>query len=146
MPDSGLARLYTPNILSLAVELAIYPLAADFQWRGDARSRTCGSEVVFACNVNGDGGIADFGLQAKACAIGQAAASLFARGAKGRTGSDIGRTVHSLEIWLAGTDDLPDWQGLEILQPAREHRGRHDAILLPWKAALAALSNSGQPR
>jgi len=31
--------------------------------------------------------------------------------------------------------------GLAVLAPAREHAGRHGALLLPWKAACMALSS-----
>jgi len=36
---------------------------------------------------------------------------------------------------------LPDWPGLDAIEAARAFPGRHGAMLLPWQAALAALSS-----
>jgi hypothetical protein len=51
-----------------------------------------------------------------------------------------------LERWLAGEGDLPAWSGIGALAPARDHPGRHGALLLPWKAACEALSQAAPAR
>ena len=146
MPQSGLAKLYTPEILALAVELSKYPLRDGFALRGEARSRSCGSSLEFGCDIGEGGSIREFGLRVTACAIGQAAAALFARDVGGRTTSDLARTAEAVEAWLIGSAPIPLWKGLDTLRPAIAHPGRHGAILLPWKAALAALSKPEAPR
>ena len=132
-------KLYTPELLALAVELAQHPLTEDLIQRGEARSRSCGSTVSVGLATGADGAIERFGMQVAACAVGQAASALFARDAIGRTAGDIERAEHAIDAWLAG-GTITDWPGLEAIAPARDHPGRHGAILLPWRAARDALS------
>lgn len=137
----GGAVLYTPEILALAVELADYPLIDQPALRGEAVSRVCGSKFAVALSNAPDGRITKIGARVSACAIGQAAAALFLRAAQGRDAEAIGAALSEIEIWLAGEGELPAWPGIEQLASARPYTARHAAILLPWKAALAALSN-----
>ena len=141
MAAAGAARLYSPAILALAVSLADYPLTADHPRTGESRSRTCGSTVTVAFECDAAGAITRTGLQVRACAIGQAAAALFAQGAAGKTGADLSEVLAGLERWTSGEGSCPDWPGLEVLEPAIAYPARHGAILLPWKAAIAALGN-----
>lgn len=137
----GGAVLYTPEILALAVELAHYPLSTDLALRGEAFSRICGSRVAIGLCQGANGDIARIGARVSACAIGQAAAALFLRSAAGRSEAEIARELAAIEGWLGGEDERPAWPGVGQLAAARRHTARHPAILLPWKAALAALSN-----
>ena len=137
----GGALLYTPEILALAVELANYPLDHELEQRGEAVSRVCGSKLAVALSTRSDGSIARIGARVSACAIGQAAAALFLLAAQGRDAEAIASALSEIELWLAGSGDLPLWPGIEALASARPYAARHPAILLPWKAALAALSN-----
>ena len=88
-----------------------------------------------------DDRIEDIGARVTACAIGQSAAALFLRAARGKGAAELAAALTAIEDWLAGEGDLPDWPGIAILEPARSYTARHAAILLPWKAALAAPSN-----
>ncbi|WP_095010903.1 iron-sulfur cluster assembly scaffold protein [Tsuneonella mangrovi] len=135
------ASLYTPELLALAVSLADYPLSPDLPLTGSARSRTCGSTLTMALECDASGRIVRLGMQVAACAVGQAAAALFAAKAAGADRSHIAATLAEFESWLAGEGDLPDWPGLAPLVPARTYPARHGAMVLPWKAALDALSN-----
>jgi NifU-like protein involved in Fe-S cluster formation len=138
--------LYSPALLGLAVELAEYPLADDLALRGEARSRSCGSTLVLGCTTDDEGAIAELGMRVSACAVGQASAAIFAREAHGRDAASLERTLEGLDGWLAGSGERPDWPGLEALEPALPHAGRHEAIRLPWRAALAALSKRAPAR
>ncbi|WP_347303942.1 iron-sulfur cluster assembly scaffold protein [Croceibacterium sp. TMG7-5b_MA50] len=133
------AKLYTPQVLGLAMELARWPLLPDAVAVGEARSPTCGSTIALGLRQDGAGRVTDFGMQVRACAIGQAAAALFGRSIVGRDAAEIGSALDAIAAWLAGERTLPDWPGLELLEPARDYPARHGAILLPWQAAMAAL-------
>lgn len=135
-------RLYTPELLALAVELAEWPALETAALHGEARSATCGSTLAMDLVTDCDGRIARLGMRVRACAIGQAAAAIFARQASGRGRAEIADTLVRLETWLADGGTAPDWPGLELIAPAREFPGRHGAMLLPWKAAMAALSSA----
>ena len=142
MTGRGGVALYTPAILALAVELGDHPLTAALPLRGEAHSRVCGSRVVLGLATDRAGLIRDVGARVTACAIGQSAAALFLRAAAGKSAGEIADALGELEAWLASGEPLPAWPDLALLAPARAHPARHAAILLPWKAALAALSNT----
>lgn len=139
MPGAGGSKLYTSEVLALAVSLAAYPLGQDLPLRGEARSRACGSTLELGLALDAAGGIVRSGIAVKACAIGQAAAALFAASAAGHTAASINRSLAAIEAWLGADGPAPDWPGFEILGAARDYPARHGAILLPWKAAQAAL-------
>ena len=139
MTSAAAGRLYTPELLALAVELARYPLTGDLPLRGEARSRSCGSTVDLALRLEGEA-ITGIGLRSRACAVGQAAAAIFAREARGKSLAQIADTETAIASWLTQEGAQPDWPGLDLLEPARAYPARHDAILLPWKAAAEALN------
>jgi NifU-like protein involved in Fe-S cluster formation len=138
--SSGARALYTPEILGAAAGLAAFPWDEALPLRGEARSRSCGSTIAMALAVDAEGRIARIGLRPHACAVGQAAAHAFATGAAGRNRDDIATARAQIGAWLAGEGALPDWPGLNLIEPARDYPGRHGAIVLAWDAALAALS------
>lgn len=141
MTARGTAALYTPDILSLAMVLADFPLADDLPLRAEAASKVCGSRIALGLERGPDGRVVRVGARVTACAIGQAAAALFLQSAAGASQGDLETALALIESWLAGGGDaLPDWPGIAILDPARAYPARHAAILLPWRAAVAALS------
>ena len=79
-------------------------------------------------------------MRPHACAVGQAAAALFAQSAEGRNAAELAESCVLLTAWLAGEGDVPDWPGIALLEPARAYPARHAAILLAWEAALVALA------
>lgn len=146
MSGAGPTRLYTPQVLALATGLAAFPLDESLPLRGEARSRTCGSDIVVGIALDPLGAIARVGMQLRACAIGQASAALLAQAVRGRSAQDLARVHEGLESWLAGAGDLPDWPDLALLEPARTHTARHGALLLPWTAVSKALSSDAIAR
>ncbi len=134
-------RLYTPELLALAVELAEYPPLDAAAAQGEARSPTCGSTLALDLALDNDGRIARLGMRVRACAVGQASAAIFARHARGRDLAAIRDALARLEAWLDDEGPAPEWPDLALVAPARAYPARHGAMLLPWKAAAAALSS-----
>lgn len=139
-PPGG--ALYSPQLLALAVELADYPFDQDAPLIGEARSRSCGSTLAVSAQVDLKG----IGLRVVACAVGQASAAIFARHAEGRDRFDLQTSLETIVRWLTADGPMPDWPDIELLAAARDYPGRHDAILLPWRAALDALSKAPPAR
>lgn len=139
---AGAERLYTPELLGLAVSLAKFPADPDMPLHGSARSRSCGSTLEASLALDRDGRIERIGLQVRACAVGQAAAAIFAQAARGKGAEDIAAAHSAVSSWLAQGGEPPDWPGIAALAPAREYTGRHGAIMLPWTAARDALSSA----
>ncbi|WP_428333926.1 iron-sulfur cluster assembly scaffold protein [Novosphingobium sp.] len=135
--------LYTPAVLAAATGLAAWPWHDAAPHVGQARSRTCGSTLTMGLTLDASGRVSAIGIRAHACAIGQASASAFARGATGQTRDDISRARAELGAWLAGEGDLAtlaaQWPDIAIIAHARALSSRHGAIMLAWDAALEAL-------
>ena len=135
------APLYTRDILRLASAI---PHLAAFDAVGgvELRSPTCGSRVRVAAAMDGDR-VAAVSQAVEACAFGQAAAALMGAEAHGTTADDVRAAVSGIEAWLAGDDGaVTAWPGLGVLDPARSRAGRHGAILLPFRALLAAIERA----
>lgn len=133
------ATLYTPEVLALATGLVTYPWQDGLPLIGEARSKSCGSVIALGLDLDSEGHIARIGLRAQACAIGQAAAAIFAKAAVGRSAQDIAAADDAIAAWLAGEGALPDWPGLSAIAPARDYPARHGAIRLAWQAARQVL-------
>ena len=143
MNESG-SRLYGPQLLELALRLASWPVDDSLPLQGEARAPVCGSHVLVGIQTGVDGTIGRLGLRAQACVVGQAACAIFAENASGRTAEELGHALSAIEGWLSGAGPLPDWPGLAPLVPAQAYPGRHGAMMLPWRAALAALQSKSQ--
>lgn len=139
-PPGG--ALYSPAFMALAVELSRYPYDENAPRQGEAASRTCGSSIRISFHDE----FRPLGLQVTACAVGQAAAAIFARHCKGKDPAEMMSMPDAIGPWLEGTSDIPQWPDLELLEPARAYPGRHGAILLPWRAAADALGKAGGTR
>lgn len=131
--------LYTPEVLGLATGLAAHPWDETLPLKGEARSKSCGSTLALGLALDPEARIERVGLRASACAIGQAAAAIFAAAAPGRKASQIREADAAIAAWLAGDGDLPDWPGLSAIAAARDYPARHGAIRLAWQAARELL-------
>jgi NifU-like protein involved in Fe-S cluster formation len=127
--------LYTPEVLTLATGLAAYPWDEGLPLKGEARSKSCGSTIALGLGLDERGRIVQVALRSQACAIGQAAAAIFAKAAPGLDAYDIRAADDAIAAWLAGEGDLPDWPGLETIAAASDYPARHGAIRLAWQAA-----------
>ncbi|SMC31073.1 NifU homolog involved in Fe-S cluster formation [Novosphingobium sp. B1] len=131
--------LYTPQILAKAMELSALPFDDGAPLKGSARSRSCGSVIELSLASDEHGAITAIGIRPHACAIGQAAAAIFANAAPGMGGQAISQARVAIAAWLSGEGDIPQWPEMQLLEQARSYPARHGAILLAWDAALEAL-------
>ena len=137
------APLYTTDILRLAASLGTQPTLTRIDGTADERAPTCGSRVRTQVQLTDGGRIEALTQDVQACAFGQASAALVAKHAMGHDANDVESALASLDAWLAGTRADPGgWPGLDALAPARDRRARHPAILLPFRALLAALKSA----
>ena len=136
------APLYTTEILRLAASLN-GPAALDREHgRAEVRSPTCGSTVVTTVQLNSEGRVEAVSQHVHACAFGQASAALLERGAADRDHEEVAAALAGLDAWLGGADAMPAWPGIDALAPARSRKSRHAAILLPFRALLAAIESA----
>lgn len=137
------APLYTTEILRLAASLPEPRELERVDGSSEQRSSTCGSTLSLQVQLDDEGRVEAVSQQVHACAFGQASASLLAASAGGESRERVGEALTDLESWLSGTRDDPgSWPGLAALAPARSRRSRHGAILLPFRALLAAMTSA----
>ena len=132
--------LYTTEILRLAASLQGPRELERVDGDAELRSPTCGSRVSISVQLDDDRRVRMISQQVHACAFGQASAALLERNAIGRAHDEVSETLLLLSRWLASEqEEAGDWPGLETLAPARARKSRHGAILLPFRALLAAI-------
>lgn len=137
------APLYTIEILRLAASLPDPRTLDHVDGYARERSPTCGSTVATDVQLDAVGRVEALSQKVSACAFGQASAALVASDAVGRSNEEIRVALEEMSAWLAGEADNPGgWPGLATLAPARSRKSRHGAILLPFRALLAAIGSA----
>ncbi|HEX3676247.1 MAG TPA: iron-sulfur cluster assembly scaffold protein [Sphingomicrobium sp.] len=134
---------YTTEILRLAASLQEMRALEREDGRAELRSPTCGSRIAIVVQLDRDRRVQMLSQQVHACAFGQASAALVQRHAVGRTHDEVADALVMISRWLAEEqDEAGDWPGIAALEPARPRKGRHGAILLPFRALLAAIESA----
>ena len=137
------STLYTTEILRLAASLPEPRALERVDGEAELRSPTCGSRIALAVQLDADRRVHAVSQQVHACAFGQASAALMERAVVGKGQDQAADAANALAAWLAGERDDPgNWPGVDALAPARNRRGRHGAILLPFRALLAAIESA----
>jgi NifU-like protein involved in Fe-S cluster formation len=141
MADSDLIKLYSGRILELAADIPL----TDPLPRADAtarkRSPLCGSTVSVEVAMT-DGRVTGFSQNVRACALGQAAASVTGAAILGCTEAQVIRARDQLKAMLTEDGPVPDapFAELGVLLPAQEFRNRHASIMLTLDAAVEAIA------
>jgi NifU-like protein involved in Fe-S cluster formation len=142
------AALYNTDILRLAASIPHHRRLDAPMGTSERRSPICGSRVTVDMRLGPDGRVAEVGLLVRACALGQASASLLAAEVIGRTPAELAAARDAMTAWLAaGGGDAPDWPGLAIFAPALSYTARHPSIRLAFEAAAeaAAIAATAEP-
>lgn len=138
--------LYTRDILRLAVSIPHQSRLDKPDGTAEVRSRTCGSRVAADLLLSDDRAIARLGIEVNACALGQASAAILATEAIGKSVHDIAAARRHLADFLVGLQNDPGpWANMDHLSSAKDHPGRHAAILLPYDAILGAFEAAAIP-
>jgi NifU-like protein involved in Fe-S cluster formation len=137
--------LYNRDILRLAVSIPHQGRLEEPQASVEKRSPVCGSRVAVDVVLDGDGKVALLGQEVKACALGQAAASLMGAGAIGRSRDELSQARDALAAFLEGRREDPgEWPGLSIFTEARPYTARHPSILLAFEAVAEAAAEAAR--
>ncbi|TDT77665.1 NifU-like protein involved in Fe-S cluster formation [Litoreibacter halocynthiae] len=138
--NTDLIKLYSGQILALAAEIPHTDRLESPQATVKRRSPLCGSTVTVDITINEDR-VSEFGQDVKACALGQAAASVVGGAIIGRTEDEIRTAQSQLKAMLKSDGPAPDapFDGLKVLLPAKEFRNRHASIMLALDASVEAI-------
>ncbi len=141
--EQDLIRLYSGRILALAAGIPLTERLDSPDATARKRSPLCGSTVTVDLVLR-DGVIAEYGQDVKACALGQAAASIVGTNVIGRSLEEIRRARNELRAMLTDNGPIPSppFDELEVLLPARDYKNRHASILLVLEATLAAFEEA----
>jgi NifU-like protein involved in Fe-S cluster formation len=139
MSVSTAQQLYSRDVLRLALSLP-HDDRIEAPYHGATRrSPVCGSEMSVDVAMKA-GKIAAVAIRARACALGQASASILRDIAKGQSALEIEAVAMQVRSALNGEGPMPNVY--QMLAYARDYPARHGAILLPFDALLAALAEA----
>ncbi|GAA6192419.1 iron-sulfur cluster assembly scaffold protein [Phaeobacter gallaeciensis] len=143
--DTDLIKLYSARILALAADIPHIDRLDSPDATIKRRSPLCGSTVTVDVKMT-DGKVSAFGQDVKACALGQASASVVGGAILGATREQVQTARDQLKAMLKQDGPAPDapFDGLEVLLPAREYKNRHASILLALEATLEAMEQAEQ--
>ena len=139
--NNDLIDLYSKRILALAANIALTERLDNPQRTVKKRSPMCGSMVTVDISIN-ESKVTNYGHEVKACALGQAAASIIS---KSIIGSDVDQILTAREelinmLTKDGSSPNKPFEELEVLQPAKDFKNRHSSILLTFDAIADAIN------
>ena len=143
--DTDLIKLYSGRILALAADMPRTERLADPHATVKKRSPLCGSTITVDVILQ-DGNISEYGQDVKACALGQAAASVVGAHVVGLSRAEIETARDALKDMLKNDGPAPaaPFEDLEVLRPARDYKNRHASIMLALEATLEAIDQAEQ--
>ncbi|OIQ65978.1 hypothetical protein GALL_524600 [mine drainage metagenome] len=141
--ETDLIKLYSTRILALAADIPLTKRLDHPDATVKLRAPLCGSTVTVDVAVK-DGRIAAFGQDVKACALGQASASVVGAHVIGRTRAEVEKARDELRAMLKDAGPAPSapFDGLEVLLPARDYKNRHASIPLALEATAQAMAEA----
>ncbi len=132
--------IYNRRILELAADIPHLGRLADPDASATAHSKLCGSTVTIDLKL-ADGVVTDFAHEVKACALGQASASIMARHIIGSTPAELRALRERMRAMLKENGPVPEgkWSDCAVLEPVRDYKARHASTLLTFDAVVSAL-------
>ncbi|ANT59238.1 iron-sulfur cluster assembly scaffold protein [Salipiger sp. CCB-MM3] len=137
--ETDLIKLYSTRILALAADIPRTERLSHPDATVKKRSPLCGSTVTVDLSLQ-EGKVSDYGQDVKACALGQAAASVVGEAIIGCTPAELATARDALRAMLKEDGPTPPapFDGLEVLRPASAYKNRHASIMLALDAATEA--------
>jgi NifU-like protein involved in Fe-S cluster formation len=135
--EANFFDIYNHRILDLAGNIPRRGRLAAPGATATAHSKLCGSTVVVDLVMTG-GQVVDFAQDVKACALGQAAASIMARHVIGATGPELRALRDQVRAMLKENGPPPEgkWADIAVLEPVRDFKARHASTLLTFDATV----------
>ncbi len=132
--------LYSAKILKAAAGLPRTGRLAAPQGSSEKVSKLCGSRILVDVALT-DGKVSDFAQEVKACALGQAAASVLGENIIGATPAEIEEARAALYEMLkaGGKPPAGRFADLAMLEPVKDYAPRHASTMLAFEAAADAV-------
>ena len=142
-----LNEIYNKRILELAADIPHGERLVAPNASATAVSRLCGSRITVDLKLEGDR-VSAYGADVRACALGQAAASIMARHVIDASVEELREVGQRMRGMLKEGAEPPrelcggKWKDLEILESVREYKARHASTLLVFDAVEEALETA----
>jgi NifU-like protein involved in Fe-S cluster formation len=138
-----LNNIYNQRILELAGNIPRIGRLSQPDATASAHSKLCGSTITVDVSLR-DGKVADYAHELKACALGQASASIMARNVVGSTPQELREAREALRKMLKENGPPPagKWADLAVLEPVRDYKARHGSTLLAFDAVAEAVTEA----
>ena len=132
--------LYSAQLLKLAANLPRSGRLAAPQASVEKVAKLCGSRVRVDVAVQ-DGRVTDFAQEVKACALGQAAASVLGAHVIGATLEELELARDQFRAMLKEGAPAPDgrFADLSMLAPVKDYPARHASTMLAFEAVTEAV-------
>jgi NifU-like protein involved in Fe-S cluster formation len=132
-------ELYSGKILSLAANLPRAGRLARPDASAEKVAKLCGSRIIVDVVMDGQR-VADFAQDVKACALGQAAASVLGANVIGATVEEIETARDAFRAMLKSGGPPPTgrFADLSMLEPVKDDPPRHASTLLAFEATAEA--------
>jgi NifU-like protein involved in Fe-S cluster formation len=136
--------LYSARILSLAAHLPRSGRLAAPGASAERVSKLCGSRAVVDVVVE-DGRVTDYAQDVKACALGQAVASIVGGHVIGASVEELEAARDQLRAMLKsdGPEPTGRFADLGLLKPVKDYPARHASTLVAIEAAAEAARLAG---
>jgi len=131
--------LYSAKILTLAANMPRAGRLAHPDASAEKVAKLCGSKIIVDVVMDGTR-VADFAQDAKACALGQAAAAVLGANVIGADVQEIETAREQFRAMLKAGGPPPTgrFADLKMLEPVRDYPPRHASTLLAFEAAAEA--------
>ena len=132
--------LYSAKLLKLAANLPRLGRLAAPDASVEKIAKLCGSRVLVDVVVDGDR-VADYAQEVKACALGQASASVLGEHVVGASLEELELTRNQFRAMLKTGGPPPDgrFADLVMLAPVKDYPARHASTLLAFEATVEAV-------
>ncbi len=137
-------EIYSRDILRLAADLPHAGRLELPQGTGERTAKLCGSRAVVDVKIGRRGEVEHFAQDVKACALGQAAASIFGANAVGTDLTEARAARDAMRAMLKSGAEGPTgrFEGLRILKPVADYPARHASTMVAIEALCDAIEDA----
>ncbi|MFK0209428.1 iron-sulfur cluster assembly scaffold protein [Agrobacterium sp. NPDC090283] len=139
--------IYNNRILEFAGNIPLTGILEDADASAEKHSRLCGSKLKVYLKVE-DGIVTAFAHEVRACALGQASASIMAHHIVGASTGEIRQAREDMLAMLKQDGEGPTgrFADMRVLLPVRDFKARHASTMLTFEAVVDALDQiEGRP-
>ena len=140
-------EIYSKDILRLAADLPHAGRLERPDGTGERTAKLCGSRAIVDVKIAGSV-VADFAQEVKACALGQAAASIVGANALGASLEEAREARDATRAMLKSGGDGPvgRFGGLRLLRPVADYPARHASSMVAIEALCDAVEAALEAR